>query len=92
MKLKIVVLSNEFTQTLLESPFLKKEAFQFDFDGKVCSSHKIFSTCAVNSPVAFKSSFTSAVVRSFGVVTRSILVTRVWSMAFVNVWSKEKTE
>ena len=47
-------------------------------------------TRAVNSPVAFKSSLTSAVVRSFGVVTRSILVTPVCSMAFVNVWSKKK--
>ena len=46
-------------------------------------------TRAVNSPVAFKPSFTSAVVRSFGVVTRSILVTRVCIMAFVNVWSKK---
>ena len=47
-------------------------------------------TRAVNSPVAFKSSITSAVVRSFGVVTRSVLVTLVCSMAFVNVWSKKK--
>ena len=48
-------------------------------------------TRAVNSPVAFKSSFTSAVVRSFSVVTCSILVTRVCSLAFVNVWSKKKS-
>jgi len=48
-------------------------------------------TRAVNSPVAFKSSFTSAVVRSFGVVTRSILVTLVCSKAFVNVWSNKKS-
>jgi len=40
---------------------------------------------AVNSPVAFKSSLTSAVVRSFGVVACSILVTRVCNGAFVNV-------
>ena len=46
-------------------------------------------TRAVNSPVAFKSSITSAVVRSFSVVTRSVLVTLVCSMAFVNVWSKK---
>ena len=45
-------------------------------------------TRAVNSPVAFKSSFTSAVVRSFSVLTCSILVTRVCSLAFVNVWCK----
>ena len=48
-------------------------------------------TRAVNSPVAFKSSFTSAVVRSFSVLTCSILVTRVCSLAFVNVWSKKKS-
>ena len=48
-------------------------------------------TCAVNSPDAFKSSFTSAVVRSFGVVTRSILVTLVFNRAFVNVWNKNKS-
>ena len=48
-------------------------------------------TYAVNSPIAFKSSLTSAVVRSFGVVTRSILVTLVCRMAFVNVWSKKKS-
>ena len=47
-------------------------------------------TRAVNSPVAFKSSITSAVVRSFGVVTRSILVTLVCNTAFVKVSSKKK--
>jgi len=47
-------------------------------------------TRAVNSPVAFKSSFTSAVVRSFSVLTCSILVTLVCSLAFVNVWRKKK--
>ena len=48
-------------------------------------------TRAVNSPVAFKSSFTSAVVRSFSVLTFSILVTLVCSLAFVNVWNKKKS-
>ena len=49
-------------------------------------------TPAFNSSVAFKSSFTSAVVRSFSVDTRSLLVTRVCGKAFVNVWSKKKTD
>ena len=42
MKLKIAVLSNEFTQTLLEAPFLKKETFQSDFDDYVCSSKESY--------------------------------------------------
>ena len=48
-------------------------------------------TRAVNSPVAFKFSFASAFVRSFGVVTCSIVVTFVFSKAFVNVWNKNKS-
>ena len=32
MKLKILVLSNEFTQIMLKAPFLKKEMFHSDFN------------------------------------------------------------
>ena len=49
-------------------------------------------TRAVNSPLTLKLSLTSAVVRSFGVVTRSILVIRVCGKAFVNVWTKTKVD
>ena len=38
-----------------------------------------------------ESIFASAVVRSFGVGTCSILVTIVCNIAFVNVWSKKKS-
>ena len=49
-------------------------------------------THAVNSPFALKFSLTSAVVRSFGVVTCSILVIRVCGKAFVSVWTKTKVD
>ena len=50
MKLKIAVLSNEFTQTLLESPFFKKETFYFDFDDYVCSLTELILPASLNLP------------------------------------------
>ena len=50
MKLKIAVLSNEFTQTLLESPFLKKETLYFDFDDYVCSLTELILPASLNLP------------------------------------------
>ena len=50
MKPKIAVLSNEFTQTLLEAPFLKKEKFQFDFDNYVCSLTELILPAPLNPP------------------------------------------
>ena len=43
-------------------------------------------------PVALKSILTGAGVRSFGVVTYSILVTLVFNRAFVNVWRTNKSD
>ena len=50
MKRKIAVLSNEFTQTLLESPFFKKETFQFDFDDYVCALTELILPAPLNLP------------------------------------------
>ena len=51
---------------------------------------KMNLTRAVISPVAFKSIFTSAVVRSFGVVTNGIHMAVVFKRAIVNVWRKNE--
>ena len=82
MKLKIVVLSREF-QLWWKLRFLREKFSILILMIRYALQRNL--TRAVNSPVALKSSFTSAVVRSFSVLTCSILVTRVCSLAFVNV-------
>ena len=64
--------------------FLFCKLFMHDY------AFKMNLTRAVISPVAFKSIFTSAVVRSFGVVTNGIQMTVVFKRAFVNVWRRNE--